>query len=352
MPIIILSFSLLMGPIGNEYYLLTELVFLFFLFQKTISRIFVFAYLASIFIFIQFAITEGFITLADPVLKNLYYPNIITSFILTFIGLDLFYNEHTRYQSLVENQNEALKKNNSEIIERKNDLENINKINNKLFSVLSHDLRGPLQSLLTLLDMFDNEYITVEQFKNQLPNLNGKISNTFNMTENLLDWTKSQLKGIKPNEEKIDLAETIHNVVQLFDENISAKKIKVNIHFSKNFTIISDREMLKTILRNLIHNAIKFSFENGALDISIESNDENVEILIYDQGQGMKEEIVQAFNENKEIVSSLGTSGEKGSGLGLSITREFIDILNGEVHLSSQLDKGSTFTITLPVHKS
>ena len=348
MPIIIISFSIFIGPIGNEYYLLAELVFMFFLYKKTLSRIFVFFYLVSAFIFIQFATSQGFITLVSPALKILYYPNLITAFILMFIGLDLFYNEHTRYQSLVENQNEALKKNNTEIEERKNDLEKINAVKNKLLSVLSHDLRGPFKSLLAIIDMFDNDYITDEQFKAQLPNLNEKINNTFNMTENLLEWTRSQLKGIKPKKVKFDLTESVHDVVQLFDENISTKKININIKSTQNCTITSDKEMINTILRNIIHNAIKFSFPSGNIDISLKTNENSTRIIIKDEGQGMEPDIVGAFNKNKEIVSKLGTSGEKGSGLGLSIIKEFVELLEGEVSIQSTPGNGSMFTINLP----
>ncbi len=341
-----------MGPIGNEHYLLAELVFLFFLFEKTLSRIFVFTYLTSAFIFIQFGISKGFIKLSSPDLEILYYPNVITAFILCFLGLDLFYNEHIRYQKLIENQNNELKKNNAEIEARKDDLEKINIVKNKLFSVLSHDLRGPLKSILTLLDMFDNEYITVEQFKNQLPGLNEKISNTFNLTENLLDWTRSQLRGITPKKEKMDLTESVHNVIQIFDESITAKKLRLSIDFPKRSTIISDQEMVKTILRNLIHNAIKFSYEKGKINIDIEVHHKEILLVIRDEGKGMDSDIVEAFNNNKEIVSSLGTSGEKGSGLGLSITRDFVEILGGKISVKSAPNCGCCFTISFHIDKS
>jgi signal transduction histidine kinase len=110
--------------------------------------------------------------------------------------------------------------------------------------------------------------------------------------------------------------------------------------------------MIKTILRNLIHNAIKFSFEGGKIIISLYSLKNQIEIQIRDEGQGMDLQIVDAFNTNKEIVSSLGTSGEKGSGLGLSITREFVGILGGKVKLISAPGEGSTFSIKLPNYKS
>jgi len=350
MPIIVFSFSFFIGPIGNEYYLITELVFLFFLYKKTFIRILVFSYLTSCFVLLKILIHEEIIKLANPIFEYVFYPNIITSFVLTFLGLNLFYNEHIQYQNLVEAQNLDLTNKNREIERQNDDLEKLNNLKNKLFSVISHDLRGPLKSLLSMINMYENNYITTEQFKEHLPNLKEKIDNTSNMTENLLAWSKTQIKGLKPKYENFDLTETINNIIGVFEDSVKSKRLSVNVSISHSYTLYSDLEMVKTIIRNVFHNAIKFSNAGGKIELEVIEENDLTAIKISDEGKGIESSVVEKFNNDETLLSEKGTMGELGTGLGLVIAKDFVKLISGRIILQSTSGKGSVFFIEIPTY--
>lgn len=348
LPLVVVLFSFSFGPIGNEYYLLAEIIFLFFLFRSTWARVVVFTYLTFCFVVIKVAIYYSFVTASLPFQSLIYFSNVIFSFVLSFLGLNLFFKEHIKYQELVESQFDSLKEQHAEISDKKNELEKLNLVKDKLFSVISHDLRGPLQSLITLLDMFSNDYIKVEHLKEQIPKISEKLNNTTNLMENLLYWVKSQLKGINPIYERFNLLREINGILNLYGDNIKAKRLKVNIDLDSQVDVETDKEMLKTIMRNLLHNAIKFSHSEGVISVSVKKSDGYIFIKVTDDGQGVDPHFVEKFNRNEMMPSSTpGTEGEMGVGLGLMLVKEFLMVIDGEVTLESKLGKGSIFSIKL-----
>lgn len=347
LPLVVVLFSFSFGPIGNEYYLLAEIIFLFFLFRSTWARVVVFTYLTLCFVAIKVAIFYSLITASLPFQSLIYFSNVIFSFVLSFLGLNLFFKEHIKYQALVESQFDSLKEQHAEISDQKNELEKLNLVKDKLFSVVSHDLRGPLQSLITLLDMFSNDYIKVEHLKEQIPKISEKLNNTTNLMENLLYWVKSQLKGINPIYERFNLLREINTILNLYGDNIKAKQLKINIDLDSQLEVETDKEMLKTILRNLLHNAIKFSRVGGVIALRVEKRAHEVLLSVSDRGQGIEPHFVEKFNRNEAMASSQGTEGETGAGLGLMLVKEFLMIIEGDISLDSELGKGSTFTVRL-----
>jgi len=224
-------------------------------------------------------------------------------------------------------------------------------VKDKVFSIIAHDLRSPLRSLINLMEMFGKDYITHNQLKEQLPKLSSQLVDTTNMTENLLTWAKAQLKGINAIPESFSLEHPLRDSVNVYHAKIGEKGLKIDWHgMEKETQVYADLEMTKTIFRNILHNAIKFSPTGGKISIKTESNGSYTRIAFTDEGSGIEEELIENILQKGEIRSKSGTSGEEGTGLGLLITKELVDLNKGKLYIESQKDRGSTFTVELPIH--
>jgi len=171
---------------------------------------------------------------------------------------------------------------------------------------------------------------------------------TYELLENLLAWANSQRNEIIFNPEIINLSKIINNIVLLFAESLSSKKITIKNNISESLSVYADKNMLMTVLRNLISNAIKFTYFEKNIYIDFEQNETENLIIIKDEGVGIKEENLSKLFKLTENVSTYGTANEKGSGLGLMLCKNFIDKHNGKIWVESVVNKGSEFKFTLP----
>jgi len=237
----------------------------------------------------------------------------------------------------------ALKKSDSKLKES-------NDTKDKFFSIIAHDLRSPFNNILGFSELLienSNNYEAAETEK-YLGIINSSANNTLILLDNLLNWAKSQTGKISFNPEKIILSNVILEIIKLKKSIAKAKNISLNYFSSDEIEVYADENMLKTVLRNLIFNAIKFTKLGGHINIYAVSIQDHVEISISDNGVGMKDETRKKLFNISTNITTKGTANEKGSGLGLVLCKEFVEKLGGNIWVESEEGKGSTFHFTLP----
>lgn len=227
------------------------------------------------------------------------------------------------------------------------DLRRLDEIKTKLFSVVSHDLRGPISNLQALLDMFTQKLMTADEFIT----LSGKLKENLNLTqralENLLTWSLSQMGGIKTERKRLEITESLDEATRLLEEAALRKNVRLNKEFATPMRVWADANQLQVILRNLIHNAIKFSPFNSQIDIRAVRENNFCQITIKDYGIGMSAEEIETLVGSNKYFSKTGTEQEKGTGLGLLLCKEFINRNAGEIFIRSSLGQGTEVSFTL-----
>lgn len=241
------------------------------------------------------------------------------------------------------------------IIVRQNE-ELRNTINNrdKMYSVIAHDLRSPMASIRMVLNLFVNtvspEMIGPELFS-LIDKANKESEETHGLLDNLLKWTKSQTGRLNVVYQDFDVNDVIPGVVDIFTMIADTKHIKLNCDLgTERLTVCADNDMLKTVLRNFISNAIKFSNENSTIDISLTREGDMARISVRDHGVGISQERLSGLFKNGE--TTCGTNNEEGSGLGLQLCKDFAVKNGGDVKVESVLGEGSTFSVYIPLKKN
>jgi len=229
-------------------------------------------------------------------------------------------------------------------------LEKLNATKDKLFSVIAHDLRSPFNSILGLTELIlDDEYnYDTVKSKELVSQIHSSAKNTFTLTENLLSWAKSQTGQLKFEPKSISLEEIVDEVIGIVNPPAKFKNITVNCSQVSDIEVYADRNMLKSILYNLICNAIKFTHENGTVSVFAEKEESRVKIVVSDNGVGIEQETKSKLF-HIDLGSTNGTASEEGSGLGLLLCKEFVQKHGGSIWVKSELGKGSHFYFTIPV---
>ncbi len=235
-----------------------------------------------------------------------------------------------------------------EILEQTKVLENINNGQKKLFSIISHDLRSPINTLKMFLDMLNAGAISVEELREYVPDFAKNVAEIAATLDNLLVWANSQMSGIKANAEIFDISEVVAENINLFAETAKIKNIQLSSKIEKNINVWADVNQIRLVLRNLVNNAIKFTSNDGKIFISAQIIEQTVAVSVHDSGIGMsKEKLHLLFNEETQF-STYGTSGEKGTGIGLLLCKEVIQVNGGTISVRSKEGEGSMFAFTLP----
>lgn len=223
-----------------------------------------------------------------------------------------------------------------------------NNSKDKLFAILGHDLRSPINSLEGFLNLMQSGVISVEEFQTHLPYFYSNVKNVQNMLSNLLQWSLSQMNGITALPTQVDTKQVISENIKLFTEIAATKSITLLTNLPDNVFVWADENHFRLLLRNLINNAIKFTPKDGQIKVEIQQKQTNIEISIADNGVGMTEEqMAKLFKKNQNSTTS-GTSGEKGTGLGLQFCQEIVAKNGGEIWVNSTKGEGSIFTFSLP----
>ncbi len=244
---------------------------------------------------------------------------------------------------------EDLTKANAEIVLQRDALEEANRSKNKLFSVISHDLRSPLNSLQGLFSLLQDGHLSVEELQELLPELSQRLGQTHSLLDNLLIWAKSQMAGIRAHPSLLNLSPLIYETQQLVASQAERKKISIMVDIPSPLEVYADLDMVLIVLRNLLTNAVKFTGEQGAIYVTGFREQDFVYVKIRDTGVGISEEDRQLlFVETQS--STTGTLGEKGTGLGLLLSKDFVEKNGGTISVESQINTGSTFTFTIPTN--
>ena len=232
------------------------------------------------------------------------------------------------------------------IIDQKRHLETLNEEKSRLFSIIAHDLRSPLNSLSGMINLIQNEYIEKSLFDEQIKIISERITHSVNLMDNLFQWAQHQLGGIRAKFDRFDLYEIGKNKIELFKRIAANKKITINNQFEKGTFISADINMTDLVIRNLVANAIKFCREGGEVKMTAEHMPNLVKICVTDNGVGIKEEHLE--NIFGSMMTTVGTKEEKGSGLGLRICKEFVEKQGGRIWVESKLGEGSNFCLIIP----
>ncbi|MBK6266793.1 GAF domain-containing sensor histidine kinase [Marivirga sp. S37H4] len=225
-------------------------------------------------------------------------------------------------------------------------LESLNKMNTEMTSIISHDMRGPISSVLSYFDSNSFKKSAQEEMFQLFPVIKQSIQGIHNLIENLLEWSQSVGEfHVKP----FSVHDCVEEVIMLLQSQATKKNVTLSASIDKECKVMADPSMLRFILRNLVGNAIKFT-ENGEITISaIKKDNEVLFIAVKDNGIGMPDTLRNRIIKGDKKISTTGTRKEKGSGLGLKLINEFLEKHNSSLKIESEENSGSTFSFTLPL---
>lgn len=231
------------------------------------------------------------------------------------------------------------------------DLQKANAEKEKFLSIIAHDLKSPFNSILGFSEILckqvtEKNHQAVLEYSNIIFQSSKRA---MDLLTNLMEWSLVKTGRIEFNPEYLEMAELINEVILLFSDVAKQKSIKFTKILLPSNIVFADKNMLMTVLRNLISNAIKFTQKGKQILISIDKIDDEQIIEIKDEGIGISPENLFKLFKNTEYISTYGTDGEKGSGLGLLLCKDFIEKHNGKLWVESELGKGSSFKFTLPI---
>jgi signal transduction histidine kinase len=264
-----------------------------------------------------------------------------TSLMVVILSFILFIN----YQR--KRANNQLLKLNNEINSQNIKLEVLNKTKDKLFSIIGHDLKGPIGNLQVMLDLFNSKIISVDDLNALLSKLNISVGGLHEMLENLLEWSQGQMQGFKIQSEEIKLKELAEKTLSFYQSWASEKGITISAEFPDGLNAVADKNHVLLIMRNLVNNAIKYTDSGGSITITGKADNQLVHIIIKDTGVGMTQDQMDDIFEFRKSASMAGTEGEKGTGFGLALCKEMAEANGGSIEVTSELGKGSEFVVTL-----
>ncbi|MDX1957567.1 MAG: sensor histidine kinase [Leptospiraceae bacterium] len=226
-------------------------------------------------------------------------------------------------------------------------LEESNILKDKLFSVLSHDLRSPLQILDDTIRLFEEKTISKSKLKTYLNDVSLNLKKNRFLLENLLNWSKSSLMENAIEIKENDLSQIIFETILFFDVSTKKKNISLINHFDKDVICVFDTNTIRIVIRNLLSNAIKFTTKEGKIVISFQEKNNGFKICISDNGIGMTNEELLAIQSPRTVVPKTGTEQELGSGIGLQICKEILQKMGTELSIQTEVGKGSEFSFFL-----
>ena len=233
------------------------------------------------------------------------------------------------------------------ILEQTHHLEEVNQVKDKLFSIVSHDLKDSISSIKAFLDLLKEDSISKEEFRELIPELSENANNASSLLFNLLNWSKSQMQNLEPNPELFNIQDVFQTKMALVEQKVEDKRI-VLIDESQRDFVYADRSMVEIVIQNLITNAVKFSRTGDVITVSNQDVNGKALICVEDTGVGIsRENIDKLFNANKNFTT-VGTKNEKGTGLGLTIAKDLVELNDGRIWVESTQNVGSKFFIELP----
>lgn len=247
-------------------------------------------------------------------------------------------------------QNINLEQKNVQINSQSNELSQLINTKDKLFSIIAHDLRSPVAGILGVTDILQQNFedYQKDEILVLVNQLNTSSKKTLNLLENLLVWTNFQTGKIEFNPELFNINGIVTEIIEVLYSLAKTKNIIINYDSTKQLMIVADKNMIHAIVRNLVSNAIKFTNVNGEINIKVIQNENHTEFSISDNGVGIKEDVKSSLFVINSKTTALGTKGEKGSGLGLVICKEFVEKHNGKIWFETKIGEGTDFKFSIP----
>jgi two-component system, sensor histidine kinase and response regulator len=256
--------------------------------------------------------------------------------------------QREKMNEMLAQQNEEVEAQNEQISLQKEELTQLNATKDKLFSIVSHDIRTPINGLSNMLSLLDMSYLPPEMLIDLAEKLQKNINNVSATIENLLNWSISQMKGIETTSENVSVAEIATEIMGIYIETAAAKRIELINEVPAHFQVYADANHLRLLFRNLISNAIKFTKKEGSVTVSAKvQNDTQIVIAITDTGVGMSQEKCAKLFRVETHFTEQGTAKEKGTGLGLLLCKEFVEHNKGKIWVTSEEGVGSSFCFTM-----
>lgn len=236
------------------------------------------------------------------------------------------------------------------LLESKRKLLQLNADKDRFISILGHDLRSPFNSLLGLSELLSENIhkYDIDKIENIATSINKSAQRSFNLLDDLLNWARAQQGKIPFNPVNMRLTDICNDVLITLNPTAKAKNTVINCLAEDHLNIFADIDMIKTVLRNLVSNAIKFTNNGGAININAEQTDSNVTISVLDNGVGIPPENLPKLFDISEVLTTKGTAKETGTGLGLLLCKEFVEKHGGKIWVESEIEKGSKFIFSIP----
>lgn len=238
---------------------------------------------------------------------------------------------------------QALKETSARLLE-------LNRTKDKFFSLIAHDLKNPMCAITGFSQLLEEDFDTMsaEEMRHCVKNINRSATDLNKLLDDLLIWSRTQTGTISYRPERIEVSMLAHSAILLSQLSADKKQILITQEIPPELSVFADLNMAKTVLRNLLGNAIKFSHRRNRVVVTAESDDDFVTIVVTDQGTGMPEQVVENLMNSETQVSNRGTEGESGSGFGLLISREFVEHHGGRLWIQSKPGEGTSIYFTLP----
>jgi len=253
-----------------------------------------------------------------------------------------------RSERIQKNLNKELYIKTTELVENEKELRDINETKDKLFSIIGHDLRGPIGAFQGLLKLYRDKEITKEEFLGFVPKLGSDIDHISFTLNNLLSWGQTQMNGSITKPSVVSIVNIANDNINLLSEIATSKSIKMINQLPSNIMAWSDGNQIDIVLRNLISNALKFTPDRGMITIGALERTNNWEIFVRDTGVGMDKGTLDKIFIKNSNITTYGTNDEKGTGLGLSLCKEMVEKNKGKIWAESIINKGTSFYFTVP----
>lgn len=239
---------------------------------------------------------------------------------------------------------------NATIEAQRQSLAELVQVKDKIFSILTHDMRSPVNSLISFVYLLENDEINKDQLAQYAKELGNTLRGTSALMENLLNWAGTQLQGFETNIENIPLNTIVEEVLTSFDATLKQKNIHIDNTINEHDWVLADKNLLALVIRNLVSNALKFSYVGKTIQLSVENNHTDCIICIADEGTGMSSTALELINTNtvNTMASTYGTNKEKGTGLGLMLCKNFLSMMSGKLSAKNNHPQGSIMLIHLP----
>ncbi|NOT49841.1 MAG: hypothetical protein HOP10_01015 [Chitinophagaceae bacterium] len=298
--------------------------------------------------FVLSVLLKAYVYKLEDINYTVYLINEILAILYIFFGLYLIKKENTDYNTALQRTNLEVQEQSHRLQLQAAELNQLNSFKNKLFSIISHDLKAPLYGLCNLFDAMEKQNMPAREIKKLIPDIKNDLYYARGLMENLLQWAKSQMQADHVRPQEMDIKESIDGVLHVLHLQAAAKKIIIESKATDPLYVWADMDMINLVLRNLVSNAIKYTQPGGNISVGVCGQDSFAEIYVQDCGGGMTAEEIVKIN-GQQFYTTNGTAQEQGTGLGLMLCKEFLLKNGSNLRIESEPGVGSTFSFTLPL---